>query len=435
MTNYNPMSKEFQDEAKKHGMSGYQYMQWLRENSIAVTKERANTAPISIISQDDVSPKRSSTNTTTKDNKENKFDATDIEKDIVILDVMDGIEFENFCARMFKKLKYSRIDVTQATRDGGRDLLMYDDNDLCVGECKHWPDGTVGRPVIQKLHSAASKNSIFKTSLGVIHEEKKENETIMIDGTNGNLLQEDIANSFNSSHLLLFNMADYIDSNLKIDVLHIDENVAKQKSKEYIRTKHTKNVRYRGSTSRTYIKLCAPKDKDILITDIKQIYIPRQEVHIKAKMPKKDYNMTIIEKNSEYLTCHTEMFNCAICGGYIRKDAIICYSCESVVHYNTFFDSHSFKCKVCGKPICRRCTYSLGFLNKVCKDCATKNGKKDPISMNMNQRNIISFVGTISGIFLIFVGIGIGFILIIASILLLLSKKIEEGPYYEKIKI
>lgn len=39
MVNYNPMSKEFQDEAKKRGMSGYQYAQWLKEKS-RVTNEK-----------------------------------------------------------------------------------------------------------------------------------------------------------------------------------------------------------------------------------------------------------------------------------------------------------------------------------------------------------------------------------------------------------
>lgn len=34
MTNHNPMSKEFQDEAKRLGISGFQYMQLLRQKSI-----------------------------------------------------------------------------------------------------------------------------------------------------------------------------------------------------------------------------------------------------------------------------------------------------------------------------------------------------------------------------------------------------------------
>lgn len=38
MVNYNPMSKEFQEEAKKRGMSGYQYRQWLKEKFYGTNK-------------------------------------------------------------------------------------------------------------------------------------------------------------------------------------------------------------------------------------------------------------------------------------------------------------------------------------------------------------------------------------------------------------
>ena len=38
MVNYNPMSKEFQEEAKKRGISGFQYMQLLRQKSCTNNK-------------------------------------------------------------------------------------------------------------------------------------------------------------------------------------------------------------------------------------------------------------------------------------------------------------------------------------------------------------------------------------------------------------
>jgi uncharacterized protein YprB with RNaseH-like and TPR domain len=42
MINRNPMSKEFQEEAKKRGMSGFQYMQWLR-SKLCRTNRTYNT--------------------------------------------------------------------------------------------------------------------------------------------------------------------------------------------------------------------------------------------------------------------------------------------------------------------------------------------------------------------------------------------------------
>lgn len=53
-----------------------------------------------------------------------------------------------------------KVELTKQTGDEGRDLLAYESSGLKVVECKHWPNGAVGRPVIQKLHSAVlTKNS------------------------------------------------------------------------------------------------------------------------------------------------------------------------------------------------------------------------------------------------------------------------------------
>src|SRR3972149_4224775 len=44
MVNHNPMSKEFQEEAKKRGISGFQYMQLLKE-SLHMTNGEYQTYP------------------------------------------------------------------------------------------------------------------------------------------------------------------------------------------------------------------------------------------------------------------------------------------------------------------------------------------------------------------------------------------------------
>jgi hypothetical protein len=38
MVNYNPMSKDFQDAAKSRGMSGFQYMQLLKQRPVGINK-------------------------------------------------------------------------------------------------------------------------------------------------------------------------------------------------------------------------------------------------------------------------------------------------------------------------------------------------------------------------------------------------------------
>ena len=72
----------------------------------------------------------------------------------VPIDTLDGAGFETLCAEIYRRLGNS-VENVQHTGDEGRDLIIVaPDGKITVAECKHWPDGTVGRPVIQKLHSA-----------------------------------------------------------------------------------------------------------------------------------------------------------------------------------------------------------------------------------------------------------------------------------------
>lgn len=74
--------------------------------------------------------------------------------EVIDLDDLDGFEFENFCGEIFQRLGY-RVEQTPPVRDGGRDLVLHaQGGEKIVVECKHQPTGTVGRPVVQKLHSA-----------------------------------------------------------------------------------------------------------------------------------------------------------------------------------------------------------------------------------------------------------------------------------------
>jgi restriction system protein len=63
-------------------------------------------------------------------------------------------EFEEYCQLLLNQHFRCKVELTKQTGDEGRDLLVHRSTGLEVVECKHWPDGTVGRPVVQKLHSA-----------------------------------------------------------------------------------------------------------------------------------------------------------------------------------------------------------------------------------------------------------------------------------------
>ncbi len=68
------------------------------------------------------------------------------------LENMTGEEFEILCQEIFSKYFSVEVERTPLVGDGGKDLIIRFDEPAYV-ECKHHKS-TVGRPVVQKLHSA-----------------------------------------------------------------------------------------------------------------------------------------------------------------------------------------------------------------------------------------------------------------------------------------
>ena len=75
---------------------------------------------------------------------------------MAVLDDLSGFEFEDVMEDVFRNLGYENVRQAERTADEGRDILMEEVVDRTrrgiVVECKH--TRTVGRPVVQKLHSA-----------------------------------------------------------------------------------------------------------------------------------------------------------------------------------------------------------------------------------------------------------------------------------------
>ncbi len=78
---------------------------------------------------------------------------------------MDGYEFQKFIANLFKKLGFKNVRVGPPTADGGIDITMEQRSDLgsvkFTVECKHHPKSSIGRPVVQKLHSAVTHTPVL----------------------------------------------------------------------------------------------------------------------------------------------------------------------------------------------------------------------------------------------------------------------------------
>jgi restriction system protein len=68
------------------------------------------------------------------------------------LDTLGGHDFEVAMLELFGRMGY-RTERGKLSNDEGRDIILRRENDILVVECKH-QRATVGRPVVQKLHSA-----------------------------------------------------------------------------------------------------------------------------------------------------------------------------------------------------------------------------------------------------------------------------------------
>ncbi len=84
--------------------------------------------------------------------------------EIIHLDSIDGFEFEDVCKRILEGLN-CQVEKIGGVADGGRDLIAHSAQNVIVVECKHQPDSSIGRPVVQKLHSAVITS---KASVGMI---------------------------------------------------------------------------------------------------------------------------------------------------------------------------------------------------------------------------------------------------------------------------
>jgi restriction system protein len=82
---------------------------------------------------------------------------------------MSHRDFEYYVADFLRLTRDLKTYVTQAAKDGGKDIIAFDDDEKIYVEVKHWK-GNVGRPAIQKLNGAMLADRVnrgyFITSSG-----------------------------------------------------------------------------------------------------------------------------------------------------------------------------------------------------------------------------------------------------------------------------
>lgn len=89
----------------------------------------------------------------------------DDDEEAVQLDALSGFDFEKVVGRMLERLGIGKVEQVLFTQDEGRDILVRSRQGLIVVECKHQPNTSIGRPIVQKLHSAVVTSQAVKGML------------------------------------------------------------------------------------------------------------------------------------------------------------------------------------------------------------------------------------------------------------------------------
>ncbi len=408
----------------------------------------------------------------------------------VLLDAMDGYQFEDFCADLLTRLGYGRVEKTLYSQDGGRDILIQSPSGLVVVECKHQPNTSIGRPIVQKLHSAvltskavrgllvttgrftkeaneyakllasngtiiemidrpilgdmASRagvrllskgenlgvwtyalpaadvttrslatflssnvqssprspadhlmrqnravsyrpvylvtynvHSVFETTVGIVHKENVDGANLIFDGNNGTQYKDDVFEFLKTEQQTRFNGSN-VETSGALPTFRLDFTTLQDKAKDAIIHLHTRHVRYSGRNNVSYTKECVPGDRDVYISDIRQLYLPLTRLDFALGVT--PYVVQgVLAPSGRLMASSHDVLKCRVCNLSIAKDAVLCDACGKVTHSGGFRlkNVHGFKCGRCTRTTCRTDGYwSRRFLvwrTLMCQQCAQKN--------------------------------------------------------------
>jgi restriction endonuclease Mrr len=225
-----------------------------------------------------------------------------------------------------------------------------------------------------------SINATFKTSIGVIHS-VNESSTFLLTDT-GEPVHPTITNAllpqkYNLSTICGDPMGD-------VKILEKGEftkpfKETKNLAEDALIRLYTKTVVYYGANNVRYDKTCVPKQKDINVSSIKQVYIPLWNIMFSILRNK--YVIVGVEDSTGITVLPSHMVHidadsgirvypnlCMVCSGNLEPK-FVCSDCGGIT-----CDNDSFNCKMCGRQICREHTFFkrrfLIFKDKYCLQCA-----------------------------------------------------------------
>ena len=404
----------------------------------------------------------------------------------VDLDFVDGPEFERVCKEILERLGYGRVEDVGGTGDEGRDLLVHTPRGLLVVECKHHPVSSIGRPVVQKLHSAIimargvggmlittgrfsgaaveyarrlqrdgvtidmidrpiltdmarragldlhldgtrpgiltytiseegrlaqivgehldrfvkgnphspsalaslgarrvdlvaayviryNVDATFETSVGVVHREHISGGHLFLNGINGAPLLPELRDFFAPLHPIDFDASRVSGARAPKQMFGLDQVSLRKVAKNHVSTLHTRIVTYEGRNNQRYSKVCTPGERDIVLIDVRQVYLP--VTNIELHLLRSTYQARVLENPAGLFKPLDQTLSlCRVCSQQIGDRRLLCNTCGAIAHQTRLWKSHSFVCRACGQTLCRRCAVYvpslLLFRRPFCRGCA-----------------------------------------------------------------
>lgn len=409
--------------------------------------------------------------------------------------MLTGFDFEKTVGRILERLGVGRVEQVLFAQDEGRDILVRSPEGVIVVECKHQPNTSIGRPIVQKLHSAVissgavkgmlittgrfteeateharklktqgttiemidkpiladmaarakirlrskgetwsvwtypipdgletrrmvglfldsnvqshpkrpielvatcerslsyrpmyavrySVHATFQTSVGIIHREHVSDQVLMFDGNTGGITKDEIVDFFQSEPQTRFRGI-HEDFKGELPTFKVDSASLQRKAKAIIIKLHTTTRSYTGKNNVSYSKVCKPGERDVVLSDVRQLYLPIANMGL--RLGDHGYHLGGVQgSGGRFLPLSHDVLECRVCRGSIEKGGMLCDICGRVTHSGglRLKSIHGFRCGNCGTTTCkfdgywrRRYIIWRQLLCPTCKEECERTGK------------------------------------------------------------
>ncbi len=226
-------------------------------------------------------------------------------------------------------------------------------------------------------------HAVFETQVGVIHRERVEGASLVLDGNTGEPLEPATTDFVRTEPQIPFLGANEEFSG-SLPTFQVDATSLRTLAKTTIVRAHTRTVRYRGRNNQVYHKVCEPGDRDILIRDIRQVYLPYLVVNF--QLLQTPYRVDALHGPSgRFRSLSEDVRRCGVCHATVEGRTVLCDICGRGAHpYGWRLKRiHGFSCKVCRRTTCRfhgywvrRLLISKALLCPLCAKAAKRKGKR-----------------------------------------------------------